>query len=307
MHTLKALNCVSSYFSVFGLVKPIFTNYLRFNRLGALCSTPPRAAAYCRCYLLCRCAWPLHLHLLPVRLVVPVCATSTCCCHICRCCWLCCCTCPLHLCFHLSFLPPACCFWLCLWRSLRLRCPQAACRCGDARVAVCAPAPPPRAAHMPAAVLPLPLVPLSASACRPPACRWLCTFVPRLRLRVLPTCLPPCCLCRWPLPCLSHFILRLSTYFAPLNTQHRLLSACCPPSWCCPRYHWRIRASPACLNSMLRHYNTQHRTQIHNTTRACPHACTAAHLRAVVVTPALPFVPRLRVLSTCLSLRCSLI
>ena len=285
MHTLKALNCVSSYFMSFGW-QNLFSQII----CDSIASVP--------------CA--PHLRVLPPTAVVTCCAvvpgrsTSTCC----RCASWC-----------LSVPPPRAAATSAVVvgsvvvpaRSLRLRCPHAACRCGDARVAVCAPAPPPRAAHMPAAVLPLPLVPLSASAYRPPACRWLCTFVPRLRLRVLPTCLPPCCLCRWPLPCLSHFILRLSTYFAPLNTQHRLLSACCPPSWCCPRYHWRIRASPACLNSMLRLYNTQHRTQVHNTTRACPHACTAAHLRAVVVTPALPFVPRLRVLPTCLSLRCSLI
>ena len=47
----------------------------------------------------------------------------------------------------LSFCYRPCRWWRCLWRSLRLHCPPA-CRCGDARVVVCAQPPPPRSAHL---------------------------------------------------------------------------------------------------------------------------------------------------------------
>ena len=159
----------------------------------------------------------------------------------------------------------SCLLFVALSLTLRLRCPPA-CRYGDARVAVCAPAPPLRAAHV-RAVLPLPLahlpfLPASTPCCastthntgllfttqsaRPnartagrrlplllPACCRLCPspspraahlpavclplpLVPRLGLRVLPTCVP-CCFCRWRpcLPCLTQ------PHAAPLNTQHR--------------------------------------------------------------------------------------
>ena len=145
----------------------------------------------------------------------------------------------------------SCLLFMALSLTLRLRCPPA-CRYGDARVAVCAPAPPLRAAHV-RAVLPLPLAhlpflpastpsaplqhttpdsysqhnPLAPMRALPAAaCRCCCPRVAGcalLRLRVPPTCLPCVCLCRW----------------CPGSA-----SECCPPA-CRVAFAVGARASPA--------------------------------------------------------------
>jgi hypothetical protein len=136
-------------------------------------------------------------------------------------------------------------------------------------VAVCALAlPPPRAAHLPAVCCAC-LCPGSASACCLPACRVAFAVGAPLRIRVPPAVVFP----------------RLCPGYA---------SACCPHARRCVAFAVGARASPACPHSVLRLFNTQHRTPIHHTTcsppcaHCCPPVCRCGDARLAVCALAPP-------------------
>ena len=202
----------------------------------------------------------------------------------------------------LSFCYRPCRWWRCLWRSLRLCCPPA-CRCCDARVVVCAQPQPPRSAHLTAVVvMPVPVPRVSPASSHTP--RLLSDPVPKknhsfrrwgpARIRNV-QCAgvtnAAAAAAAIPRRGTNSFALRSDSRFSalPRLLQRRFRPLCYLRLLLVVHHHLPLRRTQCCslLPSTL-----ERRLALSLTLSLCEPR--SAHLPAVVVMPAWPFVPRLR-------------